>query len=493
MRIKLDLDSIDSYRLFLRIKSLPSYRFVGREAWIPDEYAPRLGLVTESKSTAEYEPWPDLFDYQAGCARLAIEREKFAIFARCGIGKTLMAMEYARHVLGCLPREQCGLIVAPLMVVPQFIEEAVRFYGDALPIERIPSNQLASWLTGGTSRLGITNYEAMKSDLPQGRLGMLAADESSTMKSHYGKWGQALIGLGRGLRWKLCMTGTPAPNDRIEYANHAVHLDAFPTVNSFLAKFFVNRGQTESRWEMKPHALRPFYRALSHWCIFLTNPATYGWEDNTAGFPPVEVHIHDVELTAEQDAAARGMTGMLFPMNPGGITSRTKLARIAKGRHDGEAIATRKPGFIKSLVDSWPGESTIIWAKFNDEQDALARLFPDAANIDGSTPMVRREELIADFKAGRRKMLISKVRVLGFGLNLHVCSQMIFSSLQDSYEEYHQAVSRANRYGSTHKLHVHIPVTELERPMVSTVIVKAHRIDHDTMEQEALFRELSAA
>jgi hypothetical protein len=50
--------------------------------------------------------------------------------------------------------------------------------------------------------------------------------------------------LGRGLDWKLALTGTPAPNDRIEYANHAVFLDHFPTVNSFLARFFVNRGQT---------------------------------------------------------------------------------------------------------------------------------------------------------------------------------------------------------------------------------------------------------
>ena len=74
------------------------------------------------------------------------------------------------------------------------------------------------------------------------------------LKSHYGQWGQRLIELGRGLSWKLGETGTPAPNDRIEYANHAVFLDQYPTVNSFLARFFVNRGQTNERWELKPHA-----------------------------------------------------------------------------------------------------------------------------------------------------------------------------------------------------------------------------------------------
>jgi superfamily II DNA or RNA helicase len=60
------------------------------------------------------------------------------------------------------------------------------------------------------------------------------------------------------------------------------------------------------------------------------------------------------------------------------------------------------------MVDSWPDESTIIWCHYNAEQDQLATVFPDAANIDGSTPFAERERLIDDFKAGRRKVLLSK-------------------------------------------------------------------------------------
>lgn len=491
MRVPLNLDSLADYRRFLAIKQLPRYEFIGRTAIVPDEYADRLGFAPPpATADATYEPILGLFDYQRDIVRLAARKRKFAIFADCGLGKTLMLLEFARHAAASLPPDRSVLIVSPLMVVDQTLAEAAAWYGHTLEIERVDAKHLDGWLTDASPdrpRIGITNYDALKDTTPQGRLGGLILDESSMLKSHYGKWGQDCLRLGAGLEWKLCCTGTPAPNDRIEYANHAVFLDAFPTVNAFLARFFVNRGQTDNRWELKPHALEPFYRALSHWCIFLTNPATYGWRDNCESIPPIHVHIHDVDLTAAQQDAVRDLTGSLFVTHMGGITTRSTLARIAKGSHNGEKVATNKVGYIRSLVDSWPDESTLIWCLYNDEQEAVAAAFPDAANIDGSTPYDTRAALIDDFKAGRRRVLISKPKILGFGLNLQVATRQVFSGLQDSYESFYQAVKRSNRYGSTRPLNVHVPVTDVERPMVETVLRKAGRVQLDTEEQERIF------
>lgn len=311
------------------------------------------------------------------------------------------------------------------------------------------------------------------------------------LKSHYGAWGTRLIEMGRGIEYKLCTTGTPAPNDRIEYANHAVFLDSVPTVNSFLARYFVNRGETSERWELKPHALRPFYRSLSDWCIFLTDPSTYGWKGNGKKSPPIEVHIHDVPLTKEQREAIIGDTGMLLATNPGGIVRRTRLAQIAKGTLDGEAITTNKPGFIRDLVASWPNESTIIWCKYNAEQDRVAAMFPGCANIAGDTPEDERIRLVEEFQAGRIRVLISKPKILGFGLNLQVATRHVFSALEDSYESFYQAVKRSNRIGSTQPLNVHIPITEVERPLIETVLDKRDRVNSDCAEQEQLFKEMN--
>jgi superfamily II DNA or RNA helicase len=476
-------DTIDAYRTFLKIKALPRYEIHGRIAVVPDEYAASLGVVGEEPRDVPYVPRDGLFDYQRDIIRMAIQKQRFAIFADCGLGKTLMLLEFARHVRAVQDRPV--LIVSPLMVVKQTMEEAAKFYGDSLPIEQVSAKALPKWLKTPGGRLGITNYDALRDDTPAGDLGGLILDESSMLKSHYGKWGQVCLRLGAGIPWKLALTGTPAPNDRIEYANHAVFLDAFPNVNSFLARFFINRGQTNERWELKPHALRPFYRALSHWSIFLTDPSTYGWKDNVHSIPPIHVSIEDVRLSDEQERKVRAETGQLFVTELGGITTRSKLSRMAK------CESSPKPQYIADLVRSWPDESTIIWCRYNDEQRAIEQVLPEAASIDGDTPIEERQRLVDDFKAGRVRVLVTKPKILGFGLNLQVCTRQVFSGLQDSYEEYYQAVKRSNRIGSTNPLMVHIPVSDVERPMVENVLRKARRVEADTREQEAMFRNAS--
>lgn len=491
MIVPLDPSSIRDYRKFLEIKQLPKYRVFGGFAEFPDEYAGRIGIARHSGiAEVDYKPTDGGFDYQVAISHMAIKKRKFAVFADCGLGKTWILFDYALAAAGSIGKKSI-LIVSPSMVVPQTIEEWTRFHPKEKPIRRIRAHEISEWAMSTRGEIAITNYEAMSDDIDNTNIGALILDESSMLKSHYGNWGSQCIRLGRGLDWKLCLTGTPAPNDRIEYANHAVFLDHFPNVNSFLARFFVNRGQTNERWELKPHALKPFYHAISHWCIFLTNPATYGWKDNATKIPPIRVHIHEIPMTREQRDAVGDMQGTMFVDRIGGIGTRQKLGRLAKGEYNGQAIATNKTEYIKSLVDTFPKESAIVWCIYNAEQDAMENAFPGSESIRGETDEDDRIESIGRFKAGTARLLISKPKILGFGLNLQVATRQIFSGLQDSYESYYQAVKRSNRVGSTKPLDVHIPITEIEAPMVENVLRKAKQIESDTKEQEEIFRAYS--
>ena len=483
MQVTLDTLDMKDYETFLAIKRLPTYRIRGHVAHFPDEYADQLGLKKKRarKNNWTISDW--LFDYQKAITEIAIKKRKFAIFADCGLGKTPMLLEFAQ---AANKDGRHTLIVSPLMVVKQTVDECERFYGFKPDV--LTSKNLNEWMQK-KGRIGIVNYDALNDETIKGNLGALVLDESSMLKSHYGKWGQVVLRLGEGLDWKLCCTGTPAPNDRIEYANHAVFLDHFQNVNAFLSTYFVNKGQTQERWVLKPHALSSFYRALSHWAFFLTNPATYGWKDNSTTIPPIHVNIHDVDLTQQQTDIIGIETGELFATKMGGITSRSVMGQIAKGSYRGKDIHSNKPRFIRELCESWPKESTLIWCIYNREQELLEKEMQDAASITGSTTYEKRQGLVDAFKAGEIKVLISKPKILGFGLNLQIATRQIFSGLQDSYESYYQAVKRSNRIGSKHPLNVHIPVTDVEYPMIESVLRKAKRVQADTEEQERLFKK----
>lgn len=60
---------------------------------------------------------PALFEWQQDVVRWALRRGRSCIFADCGMGKTLMQLEWARQVGGRV------LILAPLAVATQTVDE----------------------------------------------------------------------------------------------------------------------------------------------------------------------------------------------------------------------------------------------------------------------------------------------------------------------------------------------------------------------------------
>ena len=96
MDVTLDIDSIEDYRKFVKIKTLPSYKVTGRSVSFPDEYADLVGFKTSKPKFKNWEPSEWLFDYQKHIVDLAVKKRKFAIFADCGLGKTPMLLEFAQ-------------------------------------------------------------------------------------------------------------------------------------------------------------------------------------------------------------------------------------------------------------------------------------------------------------------------------------------------------------------------------------------------------------
>ncbi len=172
-------NSIEGYRRFLEVKQLPRYKFTGRTAWLPDEYAGQLGLKPETQRQRKYTPPDWMFDYQQGISNIAMRKQKYCLFMDCGLGKTPIMLEHAN--VASKETGKPSLIVSPLMVIPQTISEAAKFYG---PKYKIEPRDLQTWMRKGTG-IGITNYEAIRDELDASNLGCISLDESSMLKSHY--------------------------------------------------------------------------------------------------------------------------------------------------------------------------------------------------------------------------------------------------------------------------------------------------------------------
>jgi len=112
---------------------------------------------------------------------------------------------------------------------------------------------------------------------------------------------------------------------------------------------------------------------------------------------------------------------------------------------------------VASLVND-TGEPAIAWCHLNAEGDLLEKLIPDCVQVAGGDSIEHKEKAVEDFIAGNVRVLVSKPKIFGWGLNLQHCAHMTFFPTH-SYEAYYQAVRRCWRFGQERPVTVDIVTT----------------------------------
>lgn len=142
----------------------------------------------------------------------------------------------------------------------------------------------------------------------------------------------------------------------------------------------------------------------------------------------------------------------------------------ATGQSDNWKIA--QTGFAKLSNISNPPQLDpwVIWCHLNSEQDYLARqLGVLAISIHGGHNDEQKQRLHQDWLDGKAPVLICKPSMFGHGLNWQHCHQCIFVGLNDSFEQFYQAVRRFWRFGQSQPVTAHIIASELEGATVSNI------------------------
>lgn len=381
-----------------------------------------------------------LFPHQTDLVTWALRRGRSAIFADTGLGKSRMQVAWADTV----SRETGGdvLILAPLAVAEQTVEE-----GASIGVRVTHARDGSDVMPG----VNITNYARLHR-FDTSRFVGVVLDESSVIKHHTSKTLQMLLEAFERTPYKLCATATPAPNDWTELGTHAQFL-GIRTQSEMLAEFFVHDGGDTQTWRLKGHARHLFWKWVASWGALLRSPADLGHDASAYDLPELTVTQHTVE------GGMQPYEGMLFALEASGLSERRE-ARKASLESRVKACA----GLVNADPQPW-----IVWCDLNDEADALCRAIDGAIEIRGSDDDEDKERRLHDFAHGKIRVLVTKPKIAGFGLNWQHCARMAFVGVTDSFEAYYQAVRRCWRFGQKRPVHVHIFASEQEGAVVANL------------------------
>jgi hypothetical protein len=100
-------------------------------------------------------------------------------------------------------------------------------------------------------------------------------------------------------------------------------------------------------------------------------------------------------------------------------------------------------------------------------------------------------EAMMGWMKGERPIMISKPSIMGAGLNFQHCANMIFAGMNDSFEDYYQAVRRCYRFGQQRVVTVHLITAETEGAVKANIERKQRQANEMAGEMVAHMRMIT--
>lgn len=394
----------------------------------------------------------NLFEFQKFSVKRALNAGKYALFFDCGLGKTIMQLEWANQVTKHTNKPV--LILCPLAVSGQTISEGIKF---GIQVEKLKSDVFGQGIY-------ISNYEQL-SNIDCSQFSGIVLDESSILKNFEGATKNIIIEQFTHTPYKLACTATPSPNDPMELGNHSEFLDVMSR-NEMLAMYFIHDGGETAKWRIKGHAIKSFYQFVSTWAIMANNPMDIG-------FPMQGYDLPSLNIIEKQIKTEKRDNGQLFNDISISATNFNSELRLTKLERVDEVV---------KLINDKPNENFIIWIKQNEEGELLRKLLPDAIEVKGSDTNEYKESKLLGFANNEFRILITKTKIASFGMNYQNCHNQIFASLDFSFEGLYQAMRRSYRFGQKNEVNIYIITTDTMTNVIKSINRKQKQFE--TMQNE---------
>ena len=413
------------------------------------------------------------YEHQRVALRKGATQSVFGFFMEQGTGKTKVTIDNAVYLYN-MELLDTVYVIAPNSVYTNWKKEIEihssannYIYQHKIDKKFYPKKDKLNWY--------LMNIEAFshKSGYNKGlelveRKGlttMMVIDESTTIKNRTAKRSKNVLKLGKGVRYRRILTGTPVTKSPLDLWSQFAFLDedllGFKSFYTFRAHYCIMESRPVAgnrriefpvnyiNLEQLEEKILPYtHRVLKKDCLDL---------------PPQIWQRRNIFLSNEQRNAyeilkehARVVIQDKQSSIHNKLTEIAKLQQVCSGflySDDGKLVelSNAKLDELLNIIEEIEGK-IIIWATFRHSIQKIAETLQkkygekSVASLYGDTK--KRSEVVDNFNDPRgSRFLVSNPSVGGYGLTLNASSYQIFFNNSYNLEERLQAEARNHRSG----------------------------------------------
>lgn len=413
---------------------------------------PELGTSLDAYLPEEINNWTPssyLMAHQAEAGRIGLKEPRFGFFDDTGTGKCCCGIELVKQ------KKIKTLVVCKLsLIVNAWMADCAKFAPElrvanlwALKGKKVPDHDI-----------GIINYEQFRTSHKKlTGYKMVLGDESSTCKDARSQTTKAMIAYCDNVPYVYLFSGTPAPNNELEYWSQMRIIDPLLLGHSFYTfrnHYCFSTGYGGYQWKMQENKREEFLEKIGQKSRVVR-------KEDVLDLPERTFNLRSVQLSrAEMDAYLEMERNMILEVEGQECLAANAAAKIMKLRQgasgffydsEGKAIVygQAKADALMDLLEEIGNHQVIIWTQFHHEADEIqARLGINAVRVDGTvTSQNQKDNMVQAFIIGQVQYLISHPASLGHGVTLTNCSYAIYFSQSHSYELDYQSRDRIYRKG----------------------------------------------
>jgi len=273
----------------------------------------------------------------------------------------------------------------------------------------------------------------------------------------------------------------------MELGNHPEGLGVMDSSQMLANWFLASQGDVKTgeivagKYKLKPYASQDFWRWVTTWAVVVSTPSDLGFSDAGYVRQPLDLlyHLVGIDHTRAWDKTDQKGQRQLFLDNALSATEMWSEKAETYRRRCHKAI---------ELIEAEPAEYHICWTDTNDESAMMYRELkalygPDTVvEVKGSDKLSDKEAKLDAFSTGQARIIVTKSKIAGMGLNWQHCARQTFVSTNYQWEAWYQAIGRTDRFGNPRQTVVNMIYSENEQRIVKALERKGRQ--HQEMHRE---------